>query len=390
MPANVWVLAGCQALAMCSVPMMVLVSGLLSARIAPDEKLATLPVALVVVGTACSAVPAAMINRRFGRKRGGYFGFAAGLVACALGYIAAKEAVFPLLLAASLCMGAAVAFGQQFRFAALESVSDPSNYGPAISAFMTGGLVAAVLGPEIGAFGRDLIESPHGFAGSFAVQGGVILAAVLLYSLYHETPQSASLSEPRGRPMKEIVRSPAFMVAAGTAAVSYIVMSFIMTATPINMYELCGFTLTDTKRVIQSHILAMFLPSLFSGWLMKRYGARKLMIAGVVAYAVVVVVGTQGQRLVHFWAALVVLGVGWNFLFASGTALLPLSYQPSERFRAQAANDLCVFGSQAVASLSAGWFLFSFGWSAMLFSCAPLLLVAGVLIGRSRSLRTAS
>lgn len=376
LPSNVWILAFSQALAMSGVPMMILVGSLLGAKIAPDESLVTLPIAVIVIGTASATIPVALAMRRFGRKGGGYIGFCFGLAASFSGYQAAALESFGFLLGSCFCLGVASAFGQQFRFAALESVKDPSDFGPALSAFMTGGLLAAYLGPEIGALGRDLVESPHGFAGSFVLLGCVILTAALVFSFFKERRSVEESVEVPTRSLGRIVRSKVFLVAVSTAALSYVVMSFIMTATPITMHEVCGFSLDDTKRVIQGHIIAMFLPSVFSGWLMKRFGKGKLMLAGVVAYGVVIVVGMRGQELVHFWGALILLGVGWNFLFASGTALLPSAYEPSERYKAQAANDFTVFGCQAVASLSAGWFLYSFGWGTLLLACAPLVGVA--------------
>ncbi|MDQ8182671.1 MFS transporter [Pelagicoccus sp. SDUM812005] len=379
LPGNVWILAASQSLALSMVPMMILVSGLLAAKVAEDESLVTLPVALMVVGTASATVPVAFVMKRLGRKRGGYVGFGFGLLACGLGFLAAREVSFALLLGSSYCMGVASAFGQQIRFAALESVPDPANYGPALSAFMTGGLVAAYLGPEVGARGRDWLESPYGFAGSFALLGGVLLMAIAVFSFYKEPVRRLERTEVADRPLAGIVKSPAFLIAAGTAALSYAVMSFIMTATPITMHELCGFSLDDTKRVIQWHIVAMYLPSLFAGWLMKRFGPGKLMLAGSLAYGIVLIVALQGEAFAHFWGALVLLGVGWNFLFASGTALLPRAYRGNERYKAQAANDFAVFGCQAVVALSAGWFLFRFGWSVLLLSCLPLVVVAGIV-----------
>jgi len=379
LPANVWILAVSQALSMSAVPMLILVSSLLAADIAPDESLVTLPVALIVVGTACSTVPVAFTMKRFGRKVGGYFGFTFAFGCCVLGIQAARMGSFPLLLAACFCMGIASAFGQQFRFAALESVKDPANFGPALSVFMAGGLVSAYLGPEIGARGKGLISSPHGFAGSFLLLAGVILLAGLVFSFFKPVAPVDTGKVISSRPLREIVSSAPFLIAVSAAALSYAVMSFIMTATPITMHEVCGFSLEDTKRVIQSHIIAMFLPSLFSGWLMKKIGPAKLIITGSIAYALVVVVALQGEAFVHFWWALVLLGVGWNFLFASGTALLPLAYSGDERYKVQAANDFTVFGSQSIAALTAGWFLYRFGWSVLIASCVPVICAAAVV-----------
>lgn len=379
LPANVWILAASQSLAMSMVPMMILVSSLLAAKIASDESLVTLPIALVVVGTASSTIPVAFAMKLWGRKRSGYIGFGFGLIACGFGFYSAMEASFGFLLVSSFCTGVASAFGQQFRFAALESVKDAADYGPALSAFMTGGLIAAYLGPEIGAAGRDLLDSPHGFAGSFALLGVVILLAGGVFSFFREPERKVEETLSADRALLSIVKTPAFLIAVSTAALSYAVMSFIMTATPITMHEVCGFDLADTKRVIQGHIIAMFLPSIFSGWLMKKVGPGKLMLVGVLAYGLVLVIGLQGQALVHFWGALILLGVGWNFLFASGTALLPSAYEGNERYKAQAANDFAVFGCQALVALSAGWFLYSFGWAVLLMSCLPLVVIAGAV-----------
>lgn len=386
LPKNVWVLALSQALAMSAVPMMILVSGLLATEIAPSQKWATLPVALVIVGAATSTIWVAMTYKKLGRKTGGYIGLTIGLIASGIGYGAAMQGSFSLLLTCGYVLGISVAFGQQFRFAALESVSDPANYGPALSLLMVGGLLAAFLGPEIGVFGKDLIASPHGFAGSYVLMGGTTCLAVLVFSFFKNPPTQAEEGAGEVRPLKKIIFTRTFIVAAVTAAIGYGVMSFIMTATPITMYELCGYTLVNTKQVLQGHIMAMYIPSLFGGWLIKRFGAAKMMGAGALLYACVVGLGLLGQELVHFWGALLVLGVGWNFLFVGGTTLLPRSYSAPERFKAQAANDFVVFGSQAIASLSAGWFLFSFGWNAILLGCLPFLAVAfGLAIWQLRA-----
>ena len=382
LPKNVWILSASLALAMSSVPMMVLVSGLLATHIAPSEKLATLPMALVVVGTACSAMPAALMMKKVGRKKGGFIGFGFGLVSCILGYIASSQASFGLLLSGGFAMGVFMAFGQQFRFAALESVSDPSQYGPALSALMAGGLLSAILGPEIAVLGKEWLQSPYGYAGSFALLAMVLLVSVVIFSFFREPPHVETASDHVARPLANVIRSPLFGVAALTAAISYGVMSLIMTATPINMVEICGYDIQDTKRVIQIHILSMFAPSLISGWLMKVLGPGKLMMIGALAYGAVLVVGTGGQELIHFWLSLIMLGVGWNFLFVSGTALLPRSYRPAERFKAQAVNDLIVFSCQALASLSAGWILFSLGWNLLLLACVPFLVLVTVLAVR--------
>ena len=389
LPANVWILALCQALGMSAGSMMILVGGLLAAQIAPTAKLATLPLAMIVVGTATSTLWVALWLKRFGRKRGTYVGFAFSFLAAFLGYQAAVHSSFALLVATGFSMGVAVAFWQQFRFAALESLDDPNHYGPALSVMMGGGLIAAFLGPEIGALGPEIFPRLPPFAGSFILLGGVIIVAVIVFQFSHQPPIKIEVNAAPGRPLRQIVRSPRFYIPSLCAAIGFGVMSFVMTATPLTMHEVCGFGLADTKRVIQSHIIAMFLPSLISGGLMRRFGVGRVMVVGAILYAVVVIIGLQGQALMHFWGSLILLGVGWNFLFMGGTALLPESYQQNERFKAQAANDFFVFGSQAIASLSSGWFVYTFGWNGLLYACLPFLLLAlGLSIAQARHDKT--
>ncbi len=311
--------------------------------------------------------------RHFGRKRGSNVGFIFSFLAAGLGYQAAVQASFPLLIATGYSMGVAVAFWQQFRFAALESLPDPKLNGPALSVMMGGGLIAAFLGPEIGARGQAIFPHLPEFAGCFILLAGLIGIAVVVFQFTHQPAIADQHANEPGRPLLTIVRRPQFFIPSLCAAIGFGVMSFVMTATPLTMYEVCGFGLNDTKKVIQSHIVAMFLPSIVGGHLMQRFGVGRIMMVGAILYAVVVVVGLMGQELMHFWGSLILLGVGWNFLFMGGTALLPLNYEPNERFKAQAVNDLVVFGSQAIASLSSGWFVFTFGWNGLLFTCLPFL-----------------
>lgn len=358
--------------------MMALVSGLLAIRIAPTPKLATLPTAILIVGTATSMFWASPLLQRWGRKRGSHVGFAASFLAAALGYLAAVQGSFGLLLLCAYLMGVGVAFWQQMRFAAIESVGDPRLYASALALMMTGGLGSAFLGPEVGARGRDLFAQP--FAGSFVLVAGVLACGLIVFQFFKEPERFVRADLHMARPLRAIVRTPRFIIASFTAAIGFGVMSFVMTATPINMREMCGIDLMDTKRVLQGHIVAMFAPSLVSGWLINRFGQDRMISVGAVLFVVVVIIGLGGQQLVHFWGSLLALGVGWNLLFVGGTTLLPASYTAAEQFKVQAANDLVVFGSQAIAALSAGWFLFSFGWNAMMFACVPFTLGAFALV----------
>lgn len=358
--------------------MMVLVSGLLATRIAPDPKLATLPTAMIVLGTATTMFWASPLLQHLGRKRGTLTGFAAAFLASGIGGLAAMRESFGLLMVCGYLFGVGIAFWQQLRFAALESVGDPRRYASALALMMMGGLVSAFLGPEVGARGRDLFAQP--FAGSFLLVAGLLVCGIVVFQFFREPPRIAFADPGTARPLRAVVQSPRFLIAAFLAAIGFGVMSFIMTATPINMQEICGFTLADTKRVIQGHVVAMFAPSLVSGWLINRFGLNRMLGVGALLFSAVVIIGLAGAQLLHFWGSLLVLGVGWNLLFVGGTALLPGSHTPAEKYKAQAANDLIVFGSQALASLSAGWFLFSFGWNVMLYTCVPFVLAAFALV----------
>ncbi len=378
LPRNVWVLAVCQSLSMACAPLMILVGGLLGTQLAPSPKWATLPITAIILGTALSTIPAAILMNRIGRKRGSYVGFGFALLGTFVLMQAALVASFGLFLLGALLLGVNIAFAQQFRFAALESLKDENAFGAALSVLMLGGIFSALVGPEIGLLGKDLLDSPHGYAGSFLLLLGLILAAMVVFSLFKDPEIVDTDREEPSRPLRVIIGNPFFIVALIASAVSYGVMSLVMTATPISMHELCGIDLANTKQVIQGHITSMFVPSLIGGLLMKRFGVGWMLLAGAVLYAGMMVIGLGGQELFHFWWSLILLGIGWNFLFVGGTALLPRAYRSSERFKVQALNDFVVFGIQAIASLGAGWFLFEFGWTVLIWICLPAVLVAAI------------
>ncbi|MCH6257202.1 MFS transporter [Puniceicoccaceae bacterium K14] len=357
-------------------PFMILVGGLLGAQLAPSSKLATLPVAAMILGSALFTGIAVYVLKRLGRKRGSYVGIALALVGTGLGMCSTLWQSFNLLLGAAFLLGVSLAFAQQYRFAALESLSDKSNFGLALSVMMAGGILSAFVGPEIGSLGKNWLFPEHDFLGSFVLLAGVIALGGVVFSLYRATTIQVESRDVEARPLIKIIRNPVFVVSIIASSVSYGVMSLVMTATPVNMYELCGYELSDTKEVIQNHIMAMFLPSLIGGFLMKRMGIGGMMLSGGILYAIMMVVALQGSEYMHFNGALLALGVGWNFLFISGTALLPRSYRPEERFKVQATNDVVVFSIQAIGSLGAGWLLFQFGWNTLVWICVVPIFVA--------------
>ncbi len=373
MPRNIWVLMCTQALAMSCMPAMIFISGLLGAKISPNIELATLPMTLMIVGSACATIFAAWIKKVLGRKKGGLIGLAFTLSGILIAMLAALYADFNLLLLGSFVIGISLAFLQQLRFAAIESV-DASEAGTAVSWLMMAGIVAAFLGPELAVFGKDLLPSPHGYAGSFLILAVTVLIAILVFCFFQTPKAAADIYTSNARSLINIVKNPLFLIAVAAGASAYAVMSLIMTATPISMHQIDGHGLQETKWVIQSHIAAMFLPSLFTAQLIKKIGLAKLLLIGTVLLAVTLAVAFAGQALMHYWVTLVLLGVGWNFLFVGGTTLLSQTHNAQESFKVQASNEFIVFGMQALGSLSAGWLLFRFGWTTLVSLCVPIVV----------------
>jgi MFS family permease len=380
---NVYVLALAQALSAAGMMTVFLLGGILGSQFAPLPQLATLPVSLTVVGLAATAIPAALLMERIGRRNA----FVASAALAALAALLVAWAVtlesFTLLCAATLLLGANLAFQQQHRFAAAESVP-PGRVSTAVSIVMVGTLVAAAVGPQIALALKDLVPG-HEYAGSFVGVSVLLAAAALVLTrssagLPHEHRAGHEATRD-ARPLATVVRQPLFLVAVAAAVVSYAVMSFIMTATPISMHVHDHHSDTDTAWVIQSHLLAMYGPSLFSGRLIARIGVRSGMAAGLVLMIACVAIDSAGHDLMHYWWGLVLLGIGWNLLFVAGTALLTTTYRPAERFRAQAVNEFSVFGTQALASLLAGPAIHALGWRTLnLAALVPLALFAAALV----------
>jgi MFS family permease len=389
---NVYVLALAQALSAAGMMTVFLLGGILGSQLAPRPGFATLPVSLTVVGLAATTIPAALLMERFGRRNA----FVASALLAAVAALAVAWAIvqssFALLCAATLVLGANLAFQQQQRFAAAESVP-PGRVSQAVSIVMLGTLAAAAVGPQVALALKELLPG-HEYAGSFVgVAALCIAAAMVLSRTTPGVPQTRAAATGDTRPLAAIVRQPGYLVAVGAAVVSYAVMSFIMTATPISMHVHDHHSDTDTAWVIQSHLLAMYGPSLFSGRMVGRIGARAGMASGLVLMLACVAIASAGHDLMHYWWGLVALGVGWNLLFVAGTTLLTTTYGPAERFRAQAVNEFSVFGTQALASLLAGPAVHALGWRTLnLATLVPLALFALALVAwpgqRSRNSRT--
>jgi MFS family permease len=377
LPFNVWLLMCVGALSMSAASFVVITAGLIGSDIAPSSALATLPLAMMIVGTATSVIPVTMMMQRIGRKTSFIIGSGISIVGTLLAAFSIVSGVFSLLCLATFIIGTGLAFVQQFRFAAMESVA-PKEMPNAAAKVLLGGLIAAYIGPELALRSKDMFTVP--FAGAYVVLACLYFLSMLLLFLYRPNKEVDEKTELSGRPLKSIMSQPVFWAALLSAAIAYAVMSFIMTATPMSMHMQEGHSLEDTKWVIQSHIMAMYIPSFFSGWLINRFGIAKIMFSGLLAFVLCIGIAMIDRSLMNYWLALILLGIGWNFLFVGGTALLPQSYRKNERFKAQAVNEFSVFAVQALASLSSGWVLYQYGWEVLLLVSLPLLITASVAI----------
>ena len=375
LPRNIWLLFVSQPLVMAASPVIVFIGGILSTHLVSDPSLATLPVTVMILGVASAAIPAALLAKKLGRKAATYIGFSLGLTATLLASYATQVASFKLFVLASLFFGMSTAFIQQLRFAAIESTTKEKDIPTVLSILMLSGIFSAFLGPEIAVVAKDWLSSPHGYTGSFLFLAILIIIAMLLMSLFKDPAIQVEKSEGETRAIGTIIKQPIFIISIASAAIGFALMSYLMTATPLSMHQMHGHSLNDTKWVIQTHIAAMFIPSLFTAWLVKKIGLKYLMLLGTLIYGLVAMIAFSGEQVVHYWWALMLLGVGWNFLFLTGTSLLPQSYQQSERHKVQALNDFIIFGFQAAASLLAGWVLFQAGWHGVVYSSLPFIIV---------------
>ncbi|MEM7282479.1 MAG: MFS transporter [Pseudomonadota bacterium] len=367
-------------LALVAVPMtggsvfMVILAGIVGASLAPHGSLSTLPLSLVVVATALSTIPATWIMSRVGRKKGFFLAVAIGVLSALLGSYAISQSNFLVFCLASSGIGAKLAFVQQFRFAAAESV-DISRSGTAISVVLLGSIGGAFVGPAIA--NQTWFASPVEHQGSFILLAYSYLVVVFLLFFYKDSLAQNVPGKTNSPPLpiSSLFSRPMIVIAILAGIVGQATMAFVMTATPLSMHVMNDFSLQETASVIRSHVIAMYLPALVTGVLVDKLGARLIISIGVVANLLTLVIGLQGHAYLHYWWALVLLGVGWNFMFVGGTTLLVKSITDSEKFKAQSINEFLVFGVSAFASLLAGSIVHWYGWSMILFASVPGLLI---------------
>lgn len=376
MNRDLWLLAGLQGLFLTNNVTFIAINGLVGLSLAPQGWMATLPVMGYVVGGALFTAPVAWVQGRFGRKAGFALGLAVALASALLCAWAAQARDFPLLCAATVLAGYYSANGQLYRFAAAE-LAAPAVRDKSVSMVMAGGLIGAVLGPNLAARTRDLAGAP--FAGAYLALAAVAAAALLLLSRMRFPSAAVRAAASGGRGLAEIARQPAFVVAACGGALSYGVMNLLMAATPLAMQQ-CGLPFDDAAFVLEWHVIGMFAPGFFTGGLIRRFGPLPVMGAGVALNLLCVAIALSGTGLHHFTVALLALGVGWNFLFTGSTTLSLSAYRPEERDRAQGFMNFLLFAVMALSSFASGVLVATQGWTWLnLGSLVPLALTGAGL-----------
>ncbi len=371
---NVALLACCQALLLTNAVTLIAVSSLAGYAIAENKALATAPATTYVIGIAIAAFPASMWMRRVGRRNGFLTGVALALAGAAISTFAVASASFVLLCFGTMLLGMYNGFGQYYRFAAADAA--PADFkAKAISYVLAGGLVGGIVGPEISKHTRTLLQPE--FLASYASLFiyALIAGAVISFLRIPETPAGSS-SEP-ARPLGEVIRQPVFIVAVSVAALGYAVMNFLMTATPLAM-GFCGHPYEATAGVIAAHVVGMFGPSFFTGSLIQRFGVLNVMLAGVAIMFGCIGIALSGQAVSDFWWALMLLGIGWNFMYIGGSTLLTEAYRPSEKAKVQGLNEIIIFTVQALSSFSSGVLVNTKGWETLNYVALPLVLCAGL------------
>lgn len=374
---NVARLAAAQALTGANSAVIFATGAIVGAAIAPDVSLATVPISMYVVGLAAGTLPTGAISRRYGRRAAFVVGTGCGAITGLIGCLAILRGSFALFCVATFLGGLYGAVAQSYRFAAADGAS--AAFRPkAVSWVMAGGIFAGLLGPQLVQWTMGIWQ-PYLFAFSYLMQALVALVAMAIVAGV-DLPRPAAADLHGGRPLIEVIRQPRFMAAALCGAIAYPVMNLVMTSAPLAM-KMCGLTVADSNFGLQWHIVAMYGPSFFTGSLIARFGAPVIVAIGLACEAAAALIGLSGLTAMHFWATLIVLGVGWNFGFVGASALVLETHTAQERNKVQAFNDFLIFGLMALGSFSSGQLLANFGWSAVnLVVFPPVALGLAVLV----------
>ena len=360
--SSVAVLAVCQALGMSCMALSITITALVGSSLAPTPALATLPLALQFVATALMTIPVSLFMGRFGRRAGFSLGSLLGIAGGVISCLAVFLADYWLFCVGAAFLGGFATHVALYRFAAAD-VAGAAHRSRAISYVMVGGVVAAILGPELAKWTKELF-APVLFAGGYAAIAVLGFCTLILIQVAALPPPLSLKDRGKGRPLAEIVRQPALIVAVLCAMVAYGAMNLVMVSTPLAMVA-CAHPFETAAFVIQWHVVGMFAPSFVTGHIIHRVGAERVIATGGLLILGCALINLSGVEVLQFWAALVLLGVGWNFMFVGGTALLTETYQVEEQARVQAFNEFMVFGTTAVTALASGVIFSTFGWQAV-------------------------
>ncbi|KGY08878.1 MFS transporter [Vibrio sinaloensis] len=380
MNRNVWLLSICQALLMTGNILLISVVGLVGKALAPDSSLITLPVAMQFLGLMSATIPASLIMGKLGRKIGFSLGNVIGISGASVSTYALATQQFPLFCVGTFLLGIGIGFGTLYRFAAIE-VCDESARHRAISISMAGGVLAAILGPNLAVYAQQWSNDGL-YVGAFLALIVLNIMALCLLQTIRFPKQNLASVKVNADPLKTIVAAPNFMLAVFAAMVAYAVMNILMTATPLAMIG-CGFEFDKAAGVIEWHVLGMFVPAFFTGRLIERFGPRNMILAGGVLFVLCIAVNIHGQSIWHFSSALVLLGVGWNFMFIAATGLFSQSYLPHNKSKAQAFNEFFVFSCVTITALLSGWLESTVGWEAMNIYVLPFVVAVIGMFGFS-------
>ena len=373
MNKNLFVLTLSQIFSFTAAPVTVFLSGIIGSQISPIKSLSTLPMSISVVGIAIGAVIASKVMSITGRKTGFIIASVGNSIVSLCAAYSIFNQNFSLFCFVNFFLGVGMAFTHQYRFAAAESV-DKDKVPKAISIILLGGIVSAVIGPGLANYAKDIVSN-HLYVGSYLSLAVLTFLPSIFFLFYKNTKKIEINIKYSGRNYLELISQPRYLQAIVASALGYAIMTFLMTATPLSMHVMEGMSLSKTSVVIQIHVAAMFLPSLITGNLVKKFGHSKIMYAGVSLYSITVIASFFDQSFLNYMFALIFLGFGWNFLFISGTSLLVLTYKEEEKFRAQGLNDFIVYSVHAIGSLSAGILIVLTDWKMMNIICIPLMII---------------
>ncbi len=384
---NISLLALAQALFHCTQSMAIATTPLAAySLLGTDKTMATVPIFLAHVGLMLTTLPASLLMGRLGRRLGFSLGALAGVVGAAVSFYAIWQQSFVMLCAGALLQGMSAAFAWHYRFAATDAASDAAARAKAISYVMAGGVLAGIIGPQTAKWAVGWFH-PVLFAGVYVMTGIFCLGMLALVQFVRIPPPSATDHGRGGRPMRQILRQPVFQTAVISSMFGYAVMTLVMSATPLAMLG-CGFGFADSATVIQAHVIAMFLPSFFTGHLINRFGVLAIIAAGALIEIGCAVVNLSGIGFGNFFIANLLVGLGWNFTYIGGSTLLTSSYRPEERSKAQGTHDFCVYAMTATAAALSGTLQATAGWSVVNIAAFPLLGIVLVAVARLHAMRS--